>query len=694
MNTTSIAILKQVVSGIEDAKAILDSVSVKEWQFNAQMKDLSQQGLIHREGDVVQLVDNAKSSLIKDLATKFDIEKILKSSNETIFSYLFEPTTINEIVRLSGLSIATVYRAISDFESVGLLVRDDDTIRLSDSDDKLLLLSQILKTERENVYEPNAEIIYRDSTKTLKKVAKGKVTDGQLTGFSLFTEYGIEYHTNHDYYIKQESPIDIQEMLIHAAYAAQRDSDKTAMIMAIIFYLKHKEKVDILKLRQIADSFKIAHVWIDVEGYIRNNELKDPRLFLPKEEFIEKANLYEVPSHLYTLPEGYPSLFEEIGKNLSAQTTVYLIGGENMRMKGLKPRTKDLDIVVENKESYDQAMSALTKLGYEPKGNIEFSTEDMRLYPSIILQHTNRSRIDVYTKKILRTLSLSSDMIGRSEPVRFGNLKLGILCNEDVFLLKAVTSREGDIQDMASLVRMNYVGTNKFQQKSFDWDIVWGEIMNQEKESQGHGFTDVIAGNVEWLSQQTGIIPPFRAKLQRYALDVKIVSLLRGGSIYLKELVSLLVSDDNPEQTIRNRIDALVSNNTLTKETVGKDVVVSLLHQHGYVQKDAKITGQSLEDYFSWRFRLLKPSTPLKYDAVSQDLNGIGIDTLGKLDDIIIKSLRALNEYKRVFHSEIKLSRVGAARLCIGFQNPKLGKLSSSPYYVSNFDHFSKLVNG
>ncbi len=694
MNTTSITILKQVISGIEDTKTIMEGIGVKDWQFNSQVKELSLQGFLQKMDNSLKLLDGVKPMMVKEISTRLDIEKILKDSNELVFSYLTEPTTINDIVRITGLSTSTVYRSISDFESIGILIRNGDALCLDNSDEKILLLAQVLKTERENMYEPNAEIIFRDTTKILKTVTKGKVTDGQLTGFSIFSDYGIEYHTNYDYYIKQEESITIQEALIHAVFIAQRNSDKTAMIMAIIFYLKNKDKMDILTLRKIADSFKIAHVWIDVEGYIRNNELKNQSLFLPKEEFIEKANLYEISSELYSLPEGYPLLFEEIGKNLSTQVTAYLIGGENMRIKELKSRTKDVDIVVETKEDYELLMNAFTILGYTPKGNVEFSTEDLRLYPSIILQHTNRSRIDLFTKKILRKLSISSHMISRSNSIHFGNLKLGILCNEDVFLLKAVTSREGDIQDMATLARMNYASNNQFQQRTFDWDIIWEEIMNQENENNIQTFTEIIADNIEYLSEQTGIIPPFRTKLQRYALDIKITSLLRGGKISLKQLVNLLISDDNPEQTLRNRIDALVKNDVIKKESTRKEVIVSLVHQQTYNQKDLKVTGQTLDDYLQWRFRLLEPSTPTRYEIVSQEINAIGIDTIGKLDDIIIKSLDAMQEYANVYHSEIKLRQIGAARLCIGLYNPILGKNSNSVYYISNPERFSKFVNG
>ncbi|MGB6785578.1 MAG: hypothetical protein WBE60_06850, partial [Nitrosotalea sp.] len=387
MDTTAINIIREVANGNSDPKAIMQNVGIKEWQLNSKLKDLIQQGYLQKEESTVRFQDNAKPTTIRNLIKKFNIEKILRGANEIIFSYLTEPISINEIISKTDLSTSTVYRAISDFESIGAITKEDDKISVNNSDDQLTLLASILKTERDNMYEPNAEIIYQDASKVLKKVIRGKITEGQLTGFSLFNEYGIEYHTNFDYYIKQDIPLDVQHVLIHAVYDTQKNQDKTGLTMAIIFYLKNKNKMDVLNIRQIAESFKIAHVWIDIEGYIRNNELKNTHLFLSKQEFMEKADLYDVSPDLYTLPEGHPKLFDDIGTSVPQFARTYLIGGENMRIKGLKARTKDIDLVVETKEDYESIVTALTKLGYEPRTNDVFSREDLRVYPSIIMTH-------------------------------------------------------------------------------------------------------------------------------------------------------------------------------------------------------------------------------------------------------------------------------------------------------------------
>lgn len=57
---------------------------------------------------------------------------------------------------------------------------------------------------------------------------------------------------------------------------------------------------------------------------------------------------------------------------------------------------------------------------------------------------------DLFTRSIYDTLLLTEGMKERSEPQ---NLKLEIRLLEDVFLLKSITKKEGDIEDMVIIVR-------------------------------------------------------------------------------------------------------------------------------------------------------------------------------------------------------------------------------------------------
>ena len=580
MNHSSIMLLKALSDGETNQTTLNEILKIGKAQFYTILRELVNDEFVEKQSSKIIFKKNAKAILFKDVASKYNVEKLLHDSNEIIFSILSEPVTMDELKNLSNLSLRTIQRSILELESIGTIKKENEKLSIDNSKEQLHLFSKLLKTERQRKQvESHAELIYQDQMRTIKKVPKGAITQGELTGFSLFSDYGIEYHTTNDYYVTQQSALTIEEVLIHAVLISKKTSDKLGLTIAILFYLKNKTKMDPLLIRKIAKFHGIDNLWIDVEGYVRNNKLKNPDLFLPRIEFEEKAALYQISSDMYTLPEGYPKLFEDIGNALKSTAEVYLFGGENMRIKGLKDRTKDCDIVVKNNHSYKEIISALESLDYTQIGFENFSYADKRISPSAILIHEQRSTMDIFMSEICRKMYLSDRMILRSDKKQFGNLQLGILQNEDVFLLKGVTDREGEIQDMAKLAQSGSNGftsngftdsgftTNSDKTKGFDWDVIWSELDLQEHDTKNYDFASTFLDSIDLLSKQTGIRPPFYKKLERKVLDNEINKFLREGEKPLKEIIEKLVGEELSEKTIANRIDYLTRMKFLKKES-------------------------------------------------------------------------------------------------------------------------------
>jgi hypothetical protein len=220
-------------------------------------------------------------------------------------------TIINEIPESTGLSLRTVQRAVSELESIGAIKREENKVSVNMDYEPLYLFAENLKREGGKGVEPYAEVIYQNHVRTLKKVPRGKRVGGELTGFSLFTDYGIEYHTIHDYYAKQDASLELADILVYAVLAVSKEQDKQGIAMVMVFYLKNKQRLDPLTVRRIAREFKILDVWADMEGYLRNIAVKNQNLFLPWPEFEEKLKLYSIAAENYTLPVAYPDLFRE-----------------------------------------------------------------------------------------------------------------------------------------------------------------------------------------------------------------------------------------------------------------------------------------------------------------------------------------------------------------------------------------------
>lgn len=588
MNRSSIRLLQALSKGKTSQAELGKIIGLGKAQFYAILKELTNDGYIEKQDTEIVFQKNTKAALFQDVAAKYNVEKILHDSNEIIFPILSDPVTLDELKQQSNLSLRAIQRSVSELESIGAIKKENNKLSIDKTKEQLYLFAKLLKTDSQRKkVEPYAEIIYQDQIRTIKKIPKNTTAQGELTGFSLFSDYGIEYHTAHDYYTVQPSALTIEEVLVHAILAAKKASDKVGLAITILFYLKNKSNLDTLSIRKVAKSYGIDELWVDVEGYVRNNKLKNPDLFLPRIEFEQKAALYQISPDLYCIPEGYPKLFEDIGNALKAPAEAYLFGGENMRIKGLKDRTKDCDIVANDDHSYDKIISALKSLNYTLIGPAEFTYVDRRISPSAILIHDKRSTMDIFKTQICRKMYLSDRMILRSDKRQFGKLRLGILQNEDVFLLKGVSGREGDIQDMARLAQSGGGGFTSISftdsdfvpdkvGKRFDWDVVWSELDLQEHDTGNYDLASIFLDSVDLLIKQTGIRPHFYKKLERKVLDNEINKLLRKGGRPLKEIIKLLTGKDLSEKTITNRIDYLTRMKFLKKES-RKDGVYVLL---------------------------------------------------------------------------------------------------------------------
>ena len=688
MNVTSARLLRLLIHEPIKTGKLCGLLKIKNRQLSYIIRDLIKQNYIEKKGATIRLADTANAILFRDVTQTVDTEKLLRGSNETVLCSMEKNDTIDCLIEKSGLSKATVYKSVSDLRSIGAVLKDENLLNINGSSEKLVLFVKLLKIQKEKRYEGSTETIHDDSV-ILRKVPSGGSARGQATGFMLFSDYGVKYNTIHDYFCEQKEPLDISDVLLHAVYAASHSKDKLGLAVAMVFYLKHKEKMDNATLRKKASRLGISQVWLDVESYLNKQELKNPDMFLPWDEFMTKVRLYDIPAAQYMPPKPSNSLFREISGKLEEPQTVYLFGEENMRLKALKNSTKDCDIVLEDKKSFEDLAKSLTGIGYVGTLGAGYSDTDKRIRPDGIFVHENKSRIDLFTSSIMQNLVLSKTMKARADIRDYGRLKLGLLCNEDVFLLKAVANREGDIQDMAALVR-NEPNTSQPQHGPFDWRTVWDEMIKQEQASC-KDFTQTIFDQLSYLAEQTGIDVPFLDKLRRHVVGKMIQRLLRGGSMSIKEVVDWLKGGDITEALVRNRIDALARSKVIKKSPNGKTTRLKLARNNQY-EKNTKITFPSFKTWLDWRFpiRGKPPDRPIK--QLVKEIKDLGFQNIGEVDEIVRHSTGTLEQYEDEKFSRRHFDVVGAVRVCIGLHYPKLGNNRSSKYFVSEFKKYHSMA--
>ena len=700
MITQSIKILNELAKGTSDARLLRQPLGIKEWQFNEHIKNLVKNGYVEKNDGIVSLQKNVKTALFVEISKKLDIELLLHDSNELIFSLLSEPLTIDELLIITGLSPSTVYRSISDFESLGVIKKEQipsdvkklrtEKIQIDNSKTDLEKFSKIIKTDLEKLSEPLADIIYKDKTCVLKKVQSNKTTEGELTAFSLFPDYKLNYNSPANYYVKQDTALEIHDILIHSVLVAYHEKDKQALAMSIIFYLKYKENFDNLKLRKMASHFNIISIWLDIERFLRRYTLKNPELFLSWEEFFSQTKAYNITSIKFFLQTYNTMLYEKLSTFLKQELKIFILSDDNLRINYLREDAYYRDIIVETFEDYNLLKNILiTKFDYKEKTLTNYSSEDYRLFPDTILTHSELGEISIFVKKIMHVLSLSSHMIRRAGFKDYGFLKIGLLSNEHVFLLKAIASRMGEIHDTELLISTK-IQPNELYDGDFDWKEVWKEICHQEQINSMTNFTTDVFYQISILQDRNKIDLQFLNKLKRHVIDGLITSSLYGGKISLNEIVNSLTNSYISEKIIRNRINSLEKKQSIKKQTTTKGILLSLTKIPSFSVLDWKINLHNLKTYLDWRFPLREKSPEITIKKFVDELNSFEYKNIGELDDLIVKSLDVLFVYERDHFLTKKRNLVGAARICVRLNKPDIGDLIG--YHVSDLEKYRDMM--
>ena len=163
-------------------------------------------------------------------------------------------------------------------------------------------------------------------------------------------------------------------------------------------------------------------------------------------------------------------LFEEIDERLKEKVHIYIIGGAVLLYKGLKTATKDVDIVLLEKDEYDNFKKTLLSIRFKKKEPTE-EYKNMEINDILV---RDDFRIDLFYRTVCKKFIFSNEMKKRAEKIiPISHLNIYISSNEDIFLFKSLTIRKGDLDDCITLAK-----------RDLDWNVIFNEIQNQIKISK------------------------------------------------------------------------------------------------------------------------------------------------------------------------------------------------------------------
>ena len=179
------------------------------------------------------------------------------------------------------------------------------------------------------------------------------------------------------------------------------------------------------------------------------------------------------------------SLFKEIDQYLQKKVHIYVIGGVVLLYQGLKPATKDIDIVIIEKQEFLAFEQALKNARFESK--IPTGVYKKMNLSQILIR--DDFRIDAFHQTVCRRFSLSEGMKKRAKMLlALPHLDVYLCSNEDIFVFKTFTEREGDLQDCISLA-----------QRGLDWNVIISELQSQIH----HSGEDVW---ITWIGERLDLL--------------------------------------------------------------------------------------------------------------------------------------------------------------------------------------------
>ncbi|MBU1622224.1 MAG: nucleotidyltransferase [Nanoarchaeota archaeon] len=173
--------------------------------------------------------------------------------------------------------------------------------------------------------------------------------------------------------------------------------------------------------------------------------------------------------------EQLEEILKHIAQFLVRPTKIFLFGGAVMVYNNLKPSTKDIDILLENKQDYEHFIEAAKRAGFISK---QIPLEYYHFDLSIMLQNPKTEwRLDIFFKKVCKKFCFNLNVKERSKLfTEINNLKIYFISFEDIFLMKSLTQRERDLEDMNTILGfgLDFKAINHEieNQKEHKWDIL------------------------------------------------------------------------------------------------------------------------------------------------------------------------------------------------------------------------------
>ena len=178
-------------------------------------------------------------------------------------------------------------------------------------------------------------------------------------------------------------------------------------------------------------------------------------------------------------------LFRKISTKLKKDVLCWAFGGTAMMFYGYKDDTKDVDLLFENIEDREEFIRVLELMGFNETSSFNvYIKMRQRSKGKPVMMEKEGARLDLFSEKIFSTIlsdGMKNDKFAVHDFKENKTLRINVVRKEHIVLLKAVTERDKDFNDIKLIVDMD---------KNFDWQYFVDEVLWQYRNGNDWAILD------------------------------------------------------------------------------------------------------------------------------------------------------------------------------------------------------------
>lgn len=184
--------------------------------------------------------------------------------------------------------------------------------------------------------------------------------------------------------------------------------------------------------------------------------------------------------------EDQMQLFKLVSQSITKDIECWAFGGNAMMFYGYKDETKDIDLLFDKADDRSGFIKAIEELGFsETSPRNIYVPEKLRDKHKPLMYSRFLSRFDLFIEKNFKTLlspKIREEVYAVHDFKGKHNLRVNVLRKEFIVLLKAVTERDKDVEDVITIVK---------KEKNFDWQLLIDEAVWQHRHGDSFVLIDV-----------------------------------------------------------------------------------------------------------------------------------------------------------------------------------------------------------